>query len=86
MSHSPAPAPTAPDKQQSESDSPFYTSIPTLDVPAIGEGRRPPPVKYMSAATLSLLPRGGADARIGQRPRTRARYDTTSELPRVRDE
>ncbi|CAO2649599.1 Nn.00g069840.m01.CDS01 [Neocucurbitaria sp. VM-36] len=49
MSHSPTPAPTAPDKQQSESDSPFYTSIPTLDVPAIGEGRRPPPVKSTPA-------------------------------------
>ncbi|OAL50908.1 Pkinase-domain-containing protein [Pyrenochaeta sp. DS3sAY3a] len=46
MSHSPTPA--APARHQSDSDSRFYTSRPTLDVPAIGDDGRPPPVKYMS--------------------------------------
>ncbi|KAH7357450.1 kinase-like domain-containing protein [Pyrenochaeta sp. MPI-SDFR-AT-0127] len=41
-------SPTPPAKQQSETNLPFYTSNPTLDVPAFGEDGRPLPIKYMS--------------------------------------
>ncbi|KAF1946967.1 Pkinase-domain-containing protein [Clathrospora elynae] len=44
MSHSPSP----PAQQQTISDPKIYTSPPTLDVPVVVEGGRPPPVKYMS--------------------------------------
>lgn len=55
MSHSPTPRA----KQQSDSNLPFYSSRPTLDVPAIGDDGRPPPVKYMYvvAASMTSLPR-----------------------------
>ncbi|KAF2031414.1 calmodulin dependent protein kinase [Setomelanomma holmii] len=49
MSQTPQP-PALPAKHASESDvhNRFYTSIPKLDVPAVGADGRPPPVKYMS--------------------------------------
>ncbi|KAH8632637.1 hypothetical protein IG631_11271 [Alternaria alternata] len=85
-SPTPTPTPTPPPRRPSESDLRIYTSQPSLDVPAVGEAGRPPPVKFM-CVLLSRLPRGGAgnsaDARPGQHPHTRARYDTTSaQLPR----
>lgn len=52
MSQSPSTA--APGKPQSDSQSPIYTSIPVLDVPALGEGRPAPPVKYMYAADQAV--------------------------------
>ncbi|CAN9433420.1 unnamed protein product [Alternaria alternata] len=45
---SPSPTPTPPPKRPSESDLRIYTSQPSLDVPAVGEAGRPPPVKFMS--------------------------------------
>jgi len=40
--------PSALVKHNSESEVPrIYTSRPKLDVPAIGDDERPPPVKYM---------------------------------------
>jgi hypothetical protein len=43
MSHPPTP-PTA---DPSEPEVRLYNSRPTLDVPAVGEAGRPPPVKFM---------------------------------------
>ena len=43
-------SPTPPVKPQSDPDVPLYTSKPTLNIPALGEDGRPPPVKYMCAA------------------------------------
>lgn len=90
MSH---PPPTPPLKQHSESepDLPLYTSTPTLDVPAVGEDGRPPPVKFMCAALRRCqrpspwLPRPAADGPPGQHPPTRALCDTTSARPRPPD-
>jgi hypothetical protein len=86
MSHSPTP-PTA---EPSEPEVKLYNSRPTLDVPALGEAGRPPPVKFMCVTMLwgdvTAIPREGADARAGQRPHSRARYDTTSAQLPPRDE
>lgn len=67
----------------------LYTSRPTLDVPAGPDDARPAAVKYMCAARTLLRQCCPAEVLTdwpGQRPHTRARSDTTAELPQVRDE
>jgi hypothetical protein len=52
MSHSPAP----PARQPSAPELKLYSSQPTLDVPAVGEAGRPPPVKFMCVFGDMSLP------------------------------
>ena len=62
MSHPPTPSSTPPPKRPSESDLRIYTSQPSLEVPAVSEAGRPPPVKFMCVlpGDMPWLPRGGA--------------------------
>jgi [calcium/calmodulin-dependent protein kinase] kinase len=90
MSPSPTPTPTpSPPKRPSESDLRIYTSQPSLDVPAVGEAGRPPPVKFMCVlpGDMSWLPRGGAPGADARKVNTRIpKPVTTPQARRFLDE